>query len=119
MSRLRSVVGALIYFLIVVVIALGAAGLVTALDHPPGSTGRTDISTPKDAEVTARLDAAETNLNALADQVEALGLTARSALSSLNGADAAAGEADIEHGDQLVSGIIERTKLLREALAET
>ena len=44
MTRLRSVLGAVIYFLIVVVIALGAAGLVTALDHPPGSSGRTDIS---------------------------------------------------------------------------
>jgi hypothetical protein len=117
-SHMRSVVGAVIYFLIAVVIALGAAGLVSALDHPPGSSGRTDISTPKDAEVTARLDAAETDLNALADQVDALGTTARSALSALNGADATAGEADIEHGDQLVSGIITRTKLLREALAE-
>ena len=78
------------------VIALGAAGLVTALDHPPGSTGRTDLSAPNDAEVTARLDAAETDLNALADQVEALGTTARSALASLNGADPAAAEADIE-----------------------
>ena len=68
--------------------------------------------------MTARLDAAETDLNALADQVEALGTTARSALSSLNGADAAAGEADIEQGDQLVSGIVARTRLLREALAE-
>ena len=89
MTRLRSVLGAVIYFLIVVVIALGAAGLVIALDHPPGSTGGPDLSAPYDAEVTARLDAAETDLNALADQVEALGTTARSALSSLNGADAA------------------------------
>ena len=80
MTRLRSVLGAVIYFLIVVVIALGAAGLVTALDHPPGSSGRSDFSAPNDAEVTARLDAAETDLNALADQVEALGTTARSAL---------------------------------------
>ena len=118
MTRLRPVLGAVIYFLIVVVIALGAAGLVTALDHPPGSSGRTDFNAPDDAEVTTRLDAAETDLNALAGQVEALGTTARSALSSLNGADAAAGQADIEKGDQLVSGIVARTRLLREALAE-
>lgn len=118
MTRLRSVLGAVIYFLIVVVIALGAAGLVTALDHPPGSSGRSDFSAPNDAEVSARLDAAETDLNALADQVEALGTTARSALASLNGADPAAGEDAIAHGDQLVSGIVTRTRLLREALAE-
>jgi len=116
-SRARPVLGAIIYLLIVVVIALGAAGLVTALDHPPGSTGRTDYSAPADAAVTARLDAAESDLNALADQVEALGTTARSALAALNGADPAAGEAAIEHGDHLVSGIITRTRLLRSELA--
>src|SRR6476659_4888995 len=118
MSRLRSVVGAVIYFLIVVVIALGAAGLVAALDHPPGSSGRTDFSAPNDAEVTARLDEAETDLNALADQVEALGTNARSALADLNGADPAAGAAAIAHGDLLVSGIITRTQLLRASLAD-
>ena len=118
MTRLRSVLGAVIYFLIVVVIALGAAGLVTALDHPPGSSGRTDFSAPNDAEVTARLDAAETDLNALADQVEALGTIARSALAALNGADPAASQSAIENGDQLVSGIVARTRLLREVLAE-
>jgi hypothetical protein len=117
-STVRSVVGAVIYFLIVVVIALGAAGLVAALDHPPGSNGRTDFSAPGDAEVVPRLDAAEASLNALAEQVDALGSTARSALSALNGADPTVGEAAIEHGDHLVSGIILRTRLLRQALAD-
>ena len=117
MSGLRSLFGAIVWLLIVVVIALGAAGLVTALDHPPGSDGRSDLPAPGDAEVVRQLDAAETDLTALADQVEALGSTARSALAALNGADAAAGEAAIEHGDLLVSGIVTRTELLRRRLA--
>ena len=73
MTQLRSVVGGLIWVAIVVVIALGAAGLVAALDHPPGSTGRTDLTSPGDAEVTPQLDAAEAAFAALADQVDALG----------------------------------------------
>jgi hypothetical protein len=117
MSGLRSLFGAIVWLLIVVVIALGAAGLVTALDHPPGSDGRPDVPTPGDAEVVKQLDAAETDLTALADQVEALGSTARAALAALNGADIPAGEAAIEQGDQLVAGIVSRTELLRRRLA--
>ncbi len=95
MTRLRSVIGGLIWVAIVVVIALGAAGLVTALDHPPGSTGRTDLTAPGDAEVTPQLDAAEAAFAALADQVDALGTEARTALAALNGSDPAVAEAAI------------------------
>ena len=118
MTRLRSFIGGVIWVAIIVIIALGAAGLVTALDHPPGSDGRTDLTTPGDAEVTPQLDAAEAAFAALADQVDALSTQARAALAALNGADPNAGEAAIEHGDQLVSGIITRTDLLRRALAD-
>jgi hypothetical protein len=118
MTQLRSVVGGVIWVAIIVVIALGAAGLVTALDHPPGSTGRTDLTTPGDAEVVPQLDAAEAAFSDLADQVDALGTQARTALAALNGADPATSEAAIQQGDLLVSGIITRTGLLRRALAD-
>jgi hypothetical protein len=117
MSPFRTVAGGVIWVAIIVIIALGAAGLVTALDHPPGSTGRTDLTAPGDAEVNPQLDAADAAFAALADQVDALSTQARAALSALNGADAATGQAAIEHGDLLVSGIITRTALLRRALA--
>ena len=100
------------------VISLGAAGLVTALDHPPGSPGRTDFAAPGDAEVIPQLDAADAAFAALADQVDALSTEARAALSALNGADAPTSDAAIENGDHLVSGIIARTGLLRRALAD-
>jgi hypothetical protein len=118
MTKLRSVVGGLIWVAIVVVIALGAAGLVAALDHPPGSTGRTDLTSPGDVEVTPQLDAAEAAFAALADQVDALGTEARAALVALNGSEPATADAAIQNGDHLVSGIITRTQLLRSALAE-
>jgi hypothetical protein len=118
MTPLRSVVGGIIWVAIIVIIALGAAGLVTALDHPPGSSGRTDLTAPGDAEVTPQLDAAESAFAALADQVDALSIEARAALAALNGADPTAGEAAIDHGTNLVSGIVTRTALLRRALAD-
>src|SRR4051812_24157055 len=104
--------------MIIAIIALGAAGLVTALDHPPGSDGRTDLPTPGDAEVVPALDAAQHDLDALAAQVDALGATAREALADLNGSKEGAAEAAIEQGDRLVSGIVTRTRLLRQALAD-
>jgi hypothetical protein len=118
MTSVRPVIGGIIWVAIIVVIALGAAGLVTALDHPPGSAGRTDFTAPGDAEVIPQLDAAEAAFTGLAGQVDALSTQARAALAALNGADPTGGQAAIEHGDHLVSGIITRTALLRRALAE-
>lgn len=118
MTSVRPVIGGVIWVAIILVISLGAAGLVTALDHPPGSTGRTDFAGPGDAEVTPQLDAAEAAVAALAAQVDALSTEARAALAALNGADPVAGEAAIEHGDHLVSGIITRSALLRRALGD-
>jgi len=114
---LRRFAGAALWLLIIVAIALGAAGIVTGLDHPPGTPGRTDLPTNGDPEVTAQLDAAEADLRALSDQVEALGTQAREALAALNGTDAAAGETAIAAGDALVADVILRTARLRTELA--
>ena len=115
---LRRILGTLIWLALMVAIALGAAGIVTGMDHPPGSTGRTDITAAGDAEVSAKLDAAEADLSRLADTVEALGTQARGALAALNGTDTTASETAIAQGDQLVAAVIDRTAKLRDELAK-
>jgi hypothetical protein len=110
-------VAGLAWLAIIVVIALGAAGLVTALDHPPGTAARSDLTTAGDAEVNRMLDAASDDLQGLADQVEALGIQARGALAALNGTDTAVGEEAIAKGDALVTDVIQRTRALRQRLA--
>jgi hypothetical protein len=115
--RLRTFLGALAWFAIIVVIALGAAGLVTGLDHAPGSVGRPELTSAGDAKVAPLLDAAEDDLGTLADQVEALGIQARGALAALNGSDTATGETAIAEGDRLVADVIRRTTALRLELA--
>ena len=102
---------------VVVVIALGGAGIVTALDHPPGTVARKDLTAAGDAEVGRQLDAAKGDLQALADQVEALGIQARGALAAMNGTDTTTGEAAIAEGDALVTDVIRRTRALRTRLA--
>ncbi len=96
-----------LWFAIIVVIALGAAGLVSGLDHR--SAARPELTAAGDARVTPMLDAAEADLTALTAQVEALGTQARGALAALNGADPKTAEAAIAEGDRLVADIEQRT----------
>ncbi len=117
MRRLRTLVGALIWLAVIVVIAFGAAGIVAGTDHPPGSDGRPDATAAGDAEVTPMLDAANADLSALAGQVEALSTQARGALAALNSADPTTGEAAIAEGDKLVADVTARTAALRRELS--
>ena len=118
MTRLlRRLIGGLIWLLIVVVIAMGAAGIVTGMDRSPGTDARADLTAAGDAEVTPLLDAARDHLAGLADQVEALGTQARGALAALNSSDPATGQAAIAEGDRLVADVIARTAAIRRELA--
>jgi hypothetical protein len=116
-SRPRSLLAGAAWLTIIVVIALGAAGIVGAMDHPPGTAARAELTAAGDAEVTPLLDAADTNLSALADQVDALGAQARGALAAMNGSDPTAGDAAIKNGDVVVADVIARTAALRDQLA--
>ena len=80
---MRRVLATLAWLAVVIVIALGAAGLVTGLDHPPGSTGRFELTAAGDSEVTPLLDASRSDLEDLAEEVEDLSTQARGALAAL------------------------------------
>jgi hypothetical protein len=112
----RTVLTTLAWLAIVVVIALGAAGIVTGMDRAPSETGPA-ASFDGDPEVTARLDAVSADLSDLDDQVDALGTHARNALAALNGADPATAETEIAAGDTLVGDIVQRTAAIRSKLA--
>ena len=114
---LGRIAGGLIWLAIIVAIALGAAGIVTGMDHAPGTPARPDVTAAGDAEVTPMLDAAQADLSALAGQVEALGSQARGALAALNSLDPAGSDAAIADGDRLVADVIARTAALRHDLA--
>jgi hypothetical protein len=117
MSAVRTIFGSLVWLAVVVVIALGAAGIATGLDQAPGTDGRAELTMSGDAEVTPRLDAIDADLSDLADQVGALGTQARGALASLNGADADTAQTAISTGDLLVADIVRRVAAIRTKLA--
>jgi hypothetical protein len=72
------------------VLALGAAGIVAALDHLPGGAGRPELTSAADRAVAPDLEAAAADLATLADAVGVLGEDGRAALSALVARDTAA-----------------------------
>jgi hypothetical protein len=114
---IRTVLGSLAWLAVVVVIALGAAGIATGLDQAPGTDGRPELTMTGDATVTPQLDAIDADLSDLADQVGALGTQARGALASLNGADPDTAQTAIAAGDLLVADIVQRVGAIRTKLA--
>lgn len=117
MPAARTILGTLVWLVVVVVIAAGAAGIATGLDQAPGTDGRAEPATNADAQVTPQLDAIDADLSDLADQVGALGTQARGALASLNGADPDTAQTAISSGDALVADIVQRVAAIRTKLA--
>ena len=84
---LRRTSVAVAWLVVAIVVALGAAGLVAALDHLPGGTGRPELTWAADRAVAGDLDAVSADLSALADGVGVLFGHGRTALSALVGRD--------------------------------
>ncbi len=87
---------------IALLIAFGSAGVVAAMNQPPGSAGREELTWAGDAAITAALDAAVIDLGKLSDRVDELGTTARHALSEVVAGDV----------DQLQQAVTEGTATL-------
>ena len=116
-AAVRRVVVTVVWLAVVVAIALGAAGIVNAMDHQPGTPSRAELTSRGDREVNALLNTAAVDLSALSDQVAALGLQARGALAALNGVDTSTVDGAITAGNRLVSDLRVRTSALRRELS--
>ncbi len=82
---LRALVVRLGWLAAALLIAFGAAGAVTAMQHTPGTPARAELTWAGDQAVGPALDAAAAELQALADDVDTLGTTARQSLSTVVG----------------------------------
>jgi len=116
-ALLRQIAAGLVWLVLVAAIALGAAGLVSGADHAPGTPARPELTWARDREVTAALDATSERLNALADEVAALGVQARGALAALNGTDTSTVEGAVVEGDRLLDQVLAQTTALHLELA--
>jgi hypothetical protein len=73
----------LLWLAAAVLIALGGAGLVAAMDHVPGTPARAELTFAGDQAVGAELDAAAARLGLVEEAVTMLGMSARQALAQV------------------------------------
>jgi outer membrane murein-binding lipoprotein Lpp len=123
-TRLRSVargvtsiVGAIAWLALSAVLALGGAGLVGELTHPPGGVNREELTYPGDRLLKVRLDDASTRLQQIASDVDQLSTDAKAALEDLASTDPAALQKALEHGSGIAVILTGATTDLRNALA--
>jgi len=123
-TRVRSVargvtaiVGAIAWLALSAVLALGGAGLVGELTHPPGGANREELTYPGDTLLKVRLDDASTRLRQIAANVDQLSTDAKSALQDLAGTNAVALQKALEHGSSIAVILTGATTDLRNTLA--
>jgi hypothetical protein len=76
-----------LWLVVAILVALGGAGIVAAMDHVPGTGARAELTYPGDAAAEPALDAATTHLQTLSDEVDALGTIGRQALAAVIAGD--------------------------------
>lgn len=112
-----SIVGAIAWLALSSALALGGAGLVGELTHPPGGANREELTYPGDALLKARLDDASNRLRQIAADVDQLSTDAKSALEDLASTDPAALQKALDHGSSVAVILTGATTDLRNGLA--
>jgi hypothetical protein len=84
----RTLLAGIAWTAIAVLIALGGAGIVAAMNHVPGTAARAELTWDGDSQTGPALDAATEQLQQLSDEVDAFGSTARQALAAVTAGDA-------------------------------
>lgn len=115
-ERLERVLFAVFWPTVVVLVALGIAGLVAGLDHRPGGPGRPELTWARDEAVGAELDAGATDLSRIADNVEQLSLLGRGSLAALTARDFDTLDKAIADGTVVVTAIADESGALRATL---
>jgi hypothetical protein len=97
-------------------IALGAAGLVSGMDHPPTGGGRGELTFGADATIRPGLDAATDDLRRLSEDVNRLADLGRTALTSLAARDLGGLKSSIDAGNRRIATIQADASALRDRL---
>jgi hypothetical protein len=114
--RFERLLVAVVWPIVVGLVALGIAGLVAWLDHRPGGSGRPELTWARDAAVGAELDAATAELSGIAGDVERLGLLGRGSLAALTARDFDLLDRTIASGTVIAAGIRDEGTELRARL---
>jgi len=115
--RLRSIALGLAWLLATVLISAGAAGIVTGMDHVPGTAARSELTWAADTAAGAALDVVLEELERLETPLEELGIEARGALAALAGQDLDTVQAAVDAGSDRVRALRVQSQAARDAIA--
>ena len=115
-ARLRRLLLAVAWLAVIVVMALGGAGVVAQWSHPPGTPARAELTWHGDQEVGPSLDAAQADLEAIGDEVDRLSVLARGALAALTADDQEPFVAALGEGGDTARAIAAASSALRADL---
>lgn len=115
-GSVRSAALAVAWLAVVALLSLGAAGIVGAMAHQPGTPSRAELTYLGDRAIAPGLASAEDSLQKLSDEVAALGELGRTALGALVGSDLETLDATVGEGEQLAFTIQTHTTQLRTEL---
>jgi hypothetical protein len=118
MRILRRFARTIVWGIIAAALALGGAGLVAQLSHPPGGASRAELTYAGDQALGAQISQAAVELRSIEKKVETLAADARSALEAVGGADAATIRAALDKGGKTASAITGAVRQLRSELSE-
>lgn len=104
------------WLLVAILISLGGAGLVTGMANEPGTPSRPELTWAGDAAIGPALDAAESELEALTEEVRRLSDLGRGALSALVTRDLEALDQRVAAGEELTLTIQLRSNQLKERI---
>jgi hypothetical protein len=114
---LRAILVRLAWLAVAALIAFGAAGAVIAMQHTPGTPARAELTWAGDRAAEPGLDAAAAELQVLADDVDALGSTARQSLSAVVVGDLASLQALIDRGTAELAIVDTQARRVETAVA--
>jgi hypothetical protein len=116
-SRIASIGAAIAWLALAAAVALGSAGIVVELTHPPGGLAREELTYVADRELSARLDDAARQLQAISTTVDTMSAAAKAALAAISSGDIPALTSNLERGGGASVLIESATRDMRDSLA--
>jgi len=108
----------LVWTVVLVLAALGGAGLAAAADRPPTDAARPELTWQADRLVAPRLAAMTSQLTAIEGELDALAQAGRAALTTLPTLEPAAIEAAVADGDEISLRLASELELLLDMRAD-
>jgi hypothetical protein len=116
-STVRAILKGIVWVVIAVAISLGGAGVVASTHYVPGTPARAELTWAGDSAATPALDGATTRLQALSNEVDSLGSTAREALAAVVAGDVDLVNQTIAAGTLQLGTVLDATSGLEQAVA--